>query len=369
MRSIPLLAIWAAGVTALSGVAVAQSQPTPGIPSQPFASIAQAQNGGAGPQVTYQYGTEFVTVNGSPAGVNSSYPNFAVDGSAGTPRGGLNYDFRISRYEVGASSWSAFFAAADAVGAATGQQIPYLTRPGNLSGSGQYGRVGNISWRTAAMYCNWLCNDQAQTRAAFMNGAYDVNTFGLIGNQFTDQLTHNPGAQFWIPTLDEWIRAANYDPNRNGPGQGGWWQFSISRDTNAIPGLPRWGGEANAGFSTPNLEEFTVPLGAYSNIQSPWGLFDTVGASAEWLEEALYQTGPNLPYSRLLAGAYITGSGADVAFGSMQNGDAIGAEVPMDDAYWMGFRIAAAVPSPSACLLFMSLGTTVFSRRQSRASI
>lgn len=332
---------------ALTAAAVAQSQPTPGLPSQPFGAAAQAQNGGAGPQVTYQYGIEFVTVGGIG---NAPYPGGAPNDDAGTSpaigRGSVNYEFRLSRYEVGATSWSAFYAAAAAVQVQTGQALPFITHGSGLSGSGQYGRVGNISWRTAAMYANWLCNDQAVTRDALMNGAYDVSTFGYTGNQYTDQLAHNPNARFWIPTLDEWIHAAHYDPNRNGAGQGGWWQFGISRDSFPLPGLPEWGGEANAGFSTSNLAEFHVLLGAYSNIQSPWGLFDTAGQTTEWLEEPFYGVGPGLPSGRLQAGAYITGAIADIVNGSI--GASIGQTDPSDAAYWMGLRIAASVPSPGA---------------------
>jgi hypothetical protein len=39
----------------------------------------------------------------------------------------------------------------------------------------------------AAMYCNWLHNNQSTDRQAFLNGAYDVSTFGYSGTVFTDQ--------------------------------------------------------------------------------------------------------------------------------------------------------------------------------------
>ncbi len=61
--------------------------------------------------------------------------------------------------------------------------------------------VGNISWRMAAMYANWLNNDQSSDRSAFLNGAYDVSTFTYTpAGRFRDQLTHNPDAKYWIPT-------------------------------------------------------------------------------------------------------------------------------------------------------------------------
>ncbi|MDP1662732.1 MAG: hypothetical protein Q8L55_12535, partial [Phycisphaerales bacterium] len=67
--------VFALSLCAMSAAAVAQSQPTPGLPSQPFTAVAQAQNGGAGPRVTYQYGMEFVTVPGGNQVYPGGHPN------------------------------------------------------------------------------------------------------------------------------------------------------------------------------------------------------------------------------------------------------------------------------------------------------
>lgn len=337
----------ALSLCALSATAVAQSQPTPGAPSRPFTAAAQAQNGGAGPHVTYQYGMEFVTIPGGSQVYPGDSPNDLPGLSPGVGRGAVAEDFRIGRYEVGASSWAAFFSAVQTVQQQTGQTIPWISVPGGLGGSGLYGRTGNINWRTAAIYCNWLHNDQALTREAFMGGAYDVSTFHFGNGGFTDQLTHSPGARFFIPTMDQWMRAGFFDPNHNSSQYGNWWQYGHASDAFALPGLPQWGAEANYGFVTQNLAEFSVPLGAYSSIQSPWGLFDVSGASTEWIEEPFYGSGPNLPSGRMQAGTFLT-SGPAITLGVGRIG---GQTDPLDDAYWIGFRIAAAVPTPGATAL------------------
>jgi len=322
--------------------------------------------------VTYQYGMEFVTVPGGSQVYPGGSPNDLPGLSPGVGRGAVAQDFRIGRYEVGRASWNAFFNAAATVEQQTGQQIPWITQPGGLAGGGQYGRTGNISWRTAAIFCNWLTNDCALTRAAFLSGAYDVSTFGFTGaDRYTDQLTHSPGARFWIPTMDEWMRAGFFDPNHNSPEYGNWWQYGISRDTAPTPGLPNqaapfpWSGvgEANYGFVTQDGAEFSVPLGAYSATQSPWGLFDVSGASGEWIEEPFYGLqGGGLPTGRRLAGTYLTGSSSDFR---LNVGLVGGQSDPVDDAYWMGFRIAALVPAPSAVVaLSVVCGVGVLPRRR-----
>jgi len=99
-----------------------------------------------------------------------------------------------------------------------------VTLPGN-----EMIPVGDISWRMAAIYANWLHNDKSTARSAFLNGAYDVSTFGYInGDVATDQAAHHPSARYWIPTLDEMIKASHHDlskPNLDGT-TGGYWLYS-----------------------------------------------------------------------------------------------------------------------------------------------
>ncbi len=153
-------------------------------------------------------------------------------------RGSVGYEYSMGRLEVTTAQWAEFFNAA--YDRTVPLNSPFLhaptvwgavsTAPTNSGGfrwsvpAGNESRpVGGISWRTAAMYCNWLNNNKSSDVQAFMNGAYDVSTFSDLGTGFSDQLTHNAGARYWIPTWDEYIKAAHFDPNRNGPGQAGYW--------------------------------------------------------------------------------------------------------------------------------------------------
>src|SRR5690606_23240620 len=97
-----------------------------------------------------------------------------------------------------------------------------------------------------ARYCNWLHNGKVNEQWAFDTGAYDASTFGRDENgDFTDDYTPLPGARFWIPSVDEWLKAVYYDPDRHGPGEGGWWLFPDSSDDPLVIGYPEDGGETN----------------------------------------------------------------------------------------------------------------------------
>jgi len=164
-------------------------------------------------------GIEFVTI-GSPG--NQAYTGFDPLGHV-TGRGAVDYEFRLGRMEVTTGQWMEFFNTFGDLYGTLGYFQPSLrwgaARDPNYQGPGERWVLGNlpdaamvggfnVSWRTAARYCNWLHHGKSSDPATLENGAYDISTFGFnLDGTFTDQLTHNPGARYWIPTLDEWLKA------------------------------------------------------------------------------------------------------------------------------------------------------------------
>lgn len=213
-------------------------------------------------------------------------------------RGSVDYTYRMSKLEVTSAQWLEFMLVAGPalgdiksiepvkfgyIAIFPGVYIPLVENADRVP-------VQGISWRTAAMYVNWLHNDKAASVEALSDGAYDISTFGTNPDgTFTDQPTHHPDAKFWIPTLDEWLKAAHYDPDKNGPGQSGWWDYATTSDTAPVPGPPGIGETSGDRFDwqTENgpLPAWYIPLGAYPDVTSPWGLLDTSGGASEWLED------------------------------------------------------------------------------------
>ncbi len=356
-----------------SGTALAQSQMTPGAPSVPL--LAPALANGVQSRITYQYGTEFVTI-GAPGNANWNPPPEAVDDMRG--HGGIAYEYRIGRTEITTSQWVGFLNAA--FGRPQSEFVPRITVPSSwgatqdtsYTGPGQRFRViagrenqgvGDISWRAAAMYCNWLHNDQSTSRSAFLNGAYDVSTFGGNGVTFTDQLTRSEGARFWIPSLGEWMKAAYYDPNRNGPGQDGWWRYQYSTDTPLLYGSPERGGQANAGFTrtAAGLDARRIPMMSYVNAQSPWGVMDLAGGTEEWTEGAYSDFGDGFRL-RLTVGSSWANI-LDPVFTDRLG--SVGSGYPSDEGFFYGFRIAASVPPPGvSAAFFLFSGGALLRRRR-----
>lgn len=380
------VAVGGLAVLFLAGSALAQSFSLPPAP--------------AGVEVTRSEGIEFVTVTPPPVGSNG-YTPIAGPGSDGrTNFGTVTQPYRIARTEVTSDNWVQFYNALGAMPLSD----PALVQASSFFGSGaavnwqglvdtQYPGPGvrwylpnpttdsripvlGISWRFSAIFCNWLHNGRTTNPQHLLSGAYDVSTFGTNPDgTFTDQLTRSPGARFWIPSLDEWLTAAHFDPNRNGQNQGGWYQYPTSSDTAPVRGLPGTFNSAglpaqtSAGVPTNN----TLGVAAYATVQSPWGLLDTSGNGREWTESVSlpYSPIPGVepplgPRARILDGASINSTG--LPFSNPDELRVWGAAQPTWSFELPALRIAAAIPSPSTVAVFAVAGFCGVRRRRSHTA-
>lgn len=266
-------------------------------------------------------------------------------------RGSVDYTFRISRFEVTTAQWMEFVNTFST----QGDQYTHFLSPREwgaeedlrYNGPGRRWRlsgpntarfpVAGMTWRDAAMYANWLHNGKSDDFASLEYGAYDASTWGDNGFFFTDDPTHLPGAKFWIPTLDEWMKAVHYDPNRHGPGEEGWWTYPNMSDEVPAPGPPGVG-ETSAGWDVGEIA-WRIPLGSYGEV-SPWGLLDTSGGASEWLEEVMW---PGSPRGRGVGGGYA----GDAGWYMNDHVSVFQGHYPDSGGMGNGLRLVT-VPAPSA---------------------
>lgn len=277
-------------------------------------------------------------------------------------RGSVGYAYRISRHELTSAQflefvntfWNSAQIPLSSWTVGTSGIQPDLVGPYHLRDDYPNAAmipVIGLNWRSAAQYCNWLHNGKSSDPSSLQSGAYAVSTFGTNPDgTFTDQLTRSPGAKFWIPSLDEWMKAAHYDPNKFGTGLGGWWESPNGTDLPLMNGPPGIGQTSGAGSYNWGSPPVYIPLGAYSDVQSPWGLWDVSGGAAEWTESV---DNPAAPSSRAIdgswAGAPAFSTNLDLAHGTDF--------LPPDALGYAGLRIASAVPAPPGLAL---MGVTWF---------
>jgi hypothetical protein len=145
-------------------------------------------------------------------------PNNAAD-TNGTNSGSVSYEYSIGKYEVTVSQYCEFLnavATTDSHGLYSGQMD--IGRSGSTGSytyspdSGKDGHpIGYIIWLRALRFINWMHNDQPiivdpnDPDPATEDGAYT-----LSGDN--PNALRNPDAAYFLPNIDEWYKAAYYDP-------------------------------------------------------------------------------------------------------------------------------------------------------------
>jgi hypothetical protein len=367
----------------------------------------------AGVEVTVSHGIEFSTIGapGNPAywlppGPGGGQPN------NGEARGRVDYTYRLARTEVTGAQWVQFAnayartfggnlpenASPNLLGSLTARVVGYSTDGGSdiyATGGVFANMAARTSWRLSALYCNWLHNDRAETPAAFHSGAYEFSTFGDVtfttrfggtSRAFTDQPTRSPGARFWIPSYDEWIKGMHFDPNNPQLGVNGWREFAFGADVPPFggqidpevgvdrrnfgpPGTPgAISGDTFVQISPGNLG---WPVASYPNAQSPWGLFDGGGSVTEWTEQIDIRQDSDGNWrnvNRALLGAADRNYPFTGAFSSFLSGSNLGdffgrpGAITGIDIY--GLRLAAAIPAPSSLVLVVTFCGFMRERRR-----
>ncbi len=147
--------------------------------------------------------------------------------------------------------------------------------------------VNFVSWGDAARFCNWLQNGQPvgpEGVGTTETGAYTLN--GDVSNLTTQ--TRNAGATYFLPSIDEWWKAAYY---KGGSTNAGYWTYPTQSDTAPINTLPDTGNHANfydiggtGNHSYTDPVNYLTEVGAFSASPGPYGTFDMGGDVSQWNE-------------------------------------------------------------------------------------
>lgn len=249
--------------------------------------------------------------------------------------GAVDYEFEISRYEVTNAQYVEFLNAVanetDVAGlynpGMAGIDFPlvpigferfYEVVPGHANRP-----VDHVSIYDAFRFANWLHHGKpsgAAGIAATEDGAYTM----LLARR---AIQRNPGARVFVPSRDEWYKAAYYDPDS------GYYDYPNGSD---LPTLCATPGAAPSGGNCESAVGGVTDVGAYADAASPFGTFDQGGNVWEWTEAVV------LSGIREIRGGnwFTTGSTLAAASASSAEDDS--------ENIGFGFRVARAVPEPDA---------------------
>ena len=188
--------------------------------------------------------------------------------------------------------------------------------------------VDQVSVYDAMRFANWMNNGQG-------TGDTETGAYTLLGGTATPAngltVTRNVGAVIFLPSEDEWYKAAYYDPNT-----AGYFDYPAGSNTQTGCSLPTaTPNRANCG----NAVGAIMNVGSYPGSASPYGTFDQGGNVWEWNETILNGIQRGFRGGNLgTTAANLAASAQRAANGSNENGG-------------FGFRLATTIPEPGTGLL------------------
>lgn len=251
---------------------------------------------------------------------------WVVVGDPGNPpdttgHGAVADAFAISRHEITVAQYATFLsavAARDPHGLWQGAQG--IVREGE-AGAYRYspaaGRerhpVIHVSFLDAMRFANWLhhvdgaTHNASSVEAALMTetGAYPIAEGGGLA-------ARSPSARVWVPSEDEWYKAAYYQSAAAGGPPGGYWRYPTQSDDPPALGTPGDIAPGLANFladTTPQPngdvlrhQSDAFPVGSFPGSGSHYGTLDQAGNAWEWIEVVIFGT------QRGMRGGHMCGS-------------------------------------------------------------
>lgn len=241
--------------------------------------------------------------------------------------GAVSYEFELGKYEITNGQYAAFLnavASNDTHGlfdpqmeedirggikrAETAGYVHYRVKPDM-----GVKPVVFVSRYDAMRFANWLHNGQpvgVQNDDTTENGAYRITADAVVNQGF---ITRNDEARFFLPSLDEWYKAAYY---KGGSMNAGYWMFPAQSDSVPVAATAFDNNSPNPGVISNPDNDASPPDGVanYAN-QAVWnidtnvfgivtessitsvgtagsdstgfyGTYDQGGNAAEWLEDS-----------------------------------------------------------------------------------
>jgi sulfatase modifying factor 1 len=324
--------------------------------------------------------------------VSVGNPGNAPDNGLQEVAGNVAYVYRIGKYEVTNAQYTEFLNFVDPTGAnqlelytinmendplgginfngGAADGSKYLVKPGRANNP-----VVHVSWYDALRFANWLHNGQG-------SGDTESGAYTLLGHTPIPSnapiILRNPGAAWFLPSDNEWYKAA-YHKN-NGIGSE-YWDFATASDDIPYSDQPMGAsspdpsntanffrddrlpngyndGYAVTGSRIPeSSQNYLTDVGAYSQSPSPYGTYDQSGNVWEWTDTLTL--GPLLPNRPTLRGG--AWSNNESRMRAQWGGDG---EHPTFADGSAGFRVATVIPEPDALFLACLASVALLGREQ-----
>ena len=263
--------------------------------------------------------------------------------------GRVDYEFNLAQDAVTYSQYAAFLNATAksdpnalynpqmAIHQAGG--IARSGTDGSFSYSVQAGREDHpalfVNFFSAMRFTNWLHNGQGS--GGTESGVYDIQ------DGFAE--TRSADARYFLPSENEWYKAAYYQPATSGGDGDNYWLYPTSSNTEPIADI-----EATIARNIASGD--TTPVGSYPS--NYFGINDMAGNAMEWTEGLLSATQQRVAWG----GTWYTLSNSTAA----TSGGIV--QSPQSGDFANGFRVAAPIPNSATAALLIAAVPFVQRRRR-----
>ena len=272
------------------------------------------------------------------------------------PAGKVEYTYQMGKYEVSRD----MITKANAVG---GLGIT-LADMSSYGGNGVDKPATGVSWNEAARFVNWLNTSQG------FQAAYNFTTDGVNDNialwSSTDawqlggeNLYRHKDAHYWLPSMDEWYKAAYYNPNTGVYGD------YPSLDGNE-PSAVSSGTADNTAVFNQDFAQGPADITQAGGL-SPFGIMGLGGNVYEWEETSFDLNNSTGSSDRGFRG----GDWFSVS-SYLSSSSGLG-DFPAIEDFFIGFRVAslsspAPVPEPGSLVVWSAIcvGGLCYRRRRAR---
>jgi sulfatase modifying factor 1 len=265
------------------------------------------------------------------SGVNAFDIDFVTIGNPGNtddttgnpnPAGKVDSTYRIGQYEI----------SEDMINKANTEGSLGLTH--NNRGANK--PATSISWFEAAQFVNWLNIDSGSTEAYKFNGsAFQLWQPGDAGYNPNNRY-RNSQAKYFLPSVDEWYKAAYYDPT-------GDVYFDYPTGSDSAPTDVSSGTAADTAVYNQSFAGGPADITQAGGL-SPYGTMGQGGNVWEWEETDFDLVNDSSSSARGVRGGYWNNHSSILLSSNRLDSN------PSNEDLNVGFRVAS-IPEPSSLLL------------------
>ena len=262
-----------------------------------------------------------------------------ADDTSGSPNpvGKVDSTYRIGQFEISEDM-------IDKANAQSSLNITHDNRGANKPAT-------SISWFEAAQFVNWLNTNSGSTEAYKFNGStFELWQPGDAGYN-PDNLFRNSQAEYFLPSVDEWYKAAYYDP-------AGGLYYDYPTGSNTAPTAIASGTAVDTAVHSQSFTNDPADITQAGGL-SPYGTMGQGGNVWEWEETEFDLVNNNSSPSSgrgYRGGPWVNSSNSLLSSVRPFTN-------PTNESSSRGFRVAS-IPEPSAALLGALAGVGLLIRRR-----